>query len=672
MQQYFKRDGSIVSFSKELGSGGEGKVYQLDNSDEVLKIYKPGALTYEKKQKIEAIAFKRVTHNGICLPSDIVFDDKRGFAGYIMPKADGHELQLSVFNPQLLKQRFPNWNRINLTNLALTILDKISYLHSHNIIVGDINPYNILIKSDSEVYFVDTDSFQVENFPCPVGTAHFTPPELQGKDYGTFLRTPEHEYFAVATLLFMIFLPGKPPYSYQGGGNITENIKAMNFSYPLGDEDNLQAPQGMWEFIWTELPYDVRKAFYTVFKEDQRLSIQDWITVIESYKTELERGSCALEILPANTEKILTGRTLNMNRRDIKASDQHLRVSRTDLRPNATGENFGVLELSTKAVKLLIGDRNNIEGKTFTFEHFYRDAVKTETGRGLDTDNSMDMDYFSSNVLPYISKMVRTAKAKKVDILHTVATAAYRTAINRDEIVHSIKDECGLNVKILSKKEEALATLTAFFFSRPSNINYSNDENVIMIDQGGGSTEISLFRGNEMIDTYSLNLGSTVLKTILFKEATINTPLGKAFSDSEKLVKDRLKTFYSSPKAKLLAKSKSNLCISVGTAITSATNKKGNARQHGTKLTLDQIKNKISDVDQMLKERYSNVQNLLDNLESEQGGQGRDRIDNLVVMRVGLPMYVEIMQHFNIDEVVISGTGLWYGIYFENLYNINS
>ena len=56
-----------------------------------------------------------------------------------------------------------------------------------------------------------------------------------------------------------------------------------------------------------------------------------------------------------------------------------------------------------------------------------------------------------------------------------------------------------------------------------------------MIDQGGGSTEISLFRGNELIDTYSLNLGTTVLKTIVFKEATAKTSIDKAFKDSEKL-----------------------------------------------------------------------------------------------------------------------------------------
>jgi hypothetical protein len=41
-------------------------------------------------------------------------------------------------------------------------------------------------------------------------------------------------------------------------------------------------------------------------------------------------------------------------------------------------------------------------------------------------------------------------------------------------------------------------------------------------------------------------------------------------------------------------------------------------------------------------------------------------------MRLGLPMFVEIMEGFNLEEIIVSGTGLWYGVYFENLYHLNN
>lgn len=670
--KYFYPNGKEVKVVRELGKGGEGVAYLIE-TQEVLKVYKPENLTQEKRQKVETLTRKNLQFQGICLPSQIVLNERSQFTGYIMPKAEGFEMQTCIFNPQLLKQKFPNWTRLNLANLAVTILKKIEYLHKNSILIGDINPFNILVQSDNEVYFVDTDSYQVDSFPCPVGTVHFTPPEIQGRDYKSFLRTKEHEYFAVATLLFMTFLPGKSPYSFQGGGEIAENIKTMNFSYPLGDEDNFLAPQGIWEFIWNDLSFDLRKSFYSVFKENERLSIEDWIAIVEGYKLELESGSCSTEIIPQDTEKILQKRTLNMNRRDIKNTDSHLRISKTELRSYAKDDNFGVLELSTKAVKLLVGNKVEISKNGFNFDYFFREADKTETGRGLDADNYMDMAFYRSQVLPSIKKMLRFATDRKVDTLYTVATAAYRTASNRDEILQTIKEELGINVKILTKKEEALATLTAFLFCKPNSVRLDPNQNIIMIDQGGGSTEISLFRGNELIDTYSLNLGTTVLKTIVFKEATAQTSIEKAFKDSEKLVRDRLNTFYASPKSKLLIRNKSNFCVSVGSAITSATNKKGNRNQHGTVLTLERLREKIKATDELLKNKYSNILEMLHDLEDDESGRNSssDRLDSLLSMRVGLPMFVEIMEKFHIQEVVVSGTGLWYGVYFEHFHNIN-
>ena len=673
---YNKNDKAII-LKDELGKGGEGTIYSVDTKT-VAKIYHTKSLTPEKEGKIKALIAKKIRLEGICAPIESLFDERGHFVGYLMPKANaesGFELQTCVFNPALLKLKLADWDRINLANLSISILEKIKLLHDNDIIIGDINPFNILIKDDKTVYFVDVDSYQVDNYPCPVGTVHFTAPEIQNVDsFNKLIRTKEHEYFAVATLLFMIFHAGKTPFSFQGGGNMKENIISMNFSYPLGDEDNYLAPQGMWEFIWSELSYEIRKAFYTVFKENIRLDITDWLNILNIYLEDLRQGTYPKSIFPNSTEKIVQGRTINMNRRDIKETDSNVRIGKTMFRPNAKGENIGVLELSTKAVKFLTAEQQNVKLQGFNFDFFFRQAKKTETGRGLDENNIMDMNYFDDNVLPAIKQMLRYAKEKRIDILYTVATAAYRTALNRDEIVSKIREECGINVKILSKKEEALATLTAFAFSKPSSVNLSQTDKVIMIDQGGGSTELTLFQGTELIDSYSLNLGTTVLKTVLFREANKETLLSKALKDSEKFVKDRLRTYYSSKKSSLLNKSRTNFCISVGTAITNATNKRGNAKQHGTRLSLDMIKRKISETDIFLNTKYTYVADLLEDLDvvGSERNSFHDTLDNNVVMRLGLPMFVEIMEGFNLEEIIVSGTGLWYGVYFENLYNLNN
>lgn len=674
MKTVYNKTHKSIILKEEINKGGEGTIYSVD-ANTVAKVYHPKSLTTEKEAKIKAILSKKINFEGICAPIESIFNDNGKFIGYLMPKAKaekGYELQTCIFNPALLKNKLPDWTRVNLANLSIVILEKIKYLHDKGIIIGDINPFNILIKDEKTVFFVDVDSYQVENFTCPVGTVHFTAPEIQDiNSYNNLIRTKEHEYFAAATLLFMIFHAGKTPYSFQGGGNMKDNIKSMNFSFPLGDEDNYLAPQGMWEFIWSELSYEIRKAFYTVFKENIRIDIENWLNIISTYRSDLVDGIYPKNIFPDSTEKIIQGRTINMNRRDIKENDPFVRNGKTELRPKSLNPNIGVLELSTKAVKFLTADQKSIKELGFSYDYFFRLTDKTETGRGLDDNNIMDIEYYTEHVIPYINKMIRNARDKKVDTLYSVATAAYRTANNREELIDLIRNKCGVNVKVLSKKEEAIATLTAFIFSKKNNIVLNPNLNYLMLDQGGGSTELSLFKSGDIIDSYSLNLGTTVLKNVFFKEANSKTQLDKCFKDSDKFIKDRIRTYFSNPKSSLLNKNKGGFIIANGTAITQATGKKGNPNQHCTLLSVEFIENVINQYQENLNSNFKNTLELFNVLEGPKSNT-RDTLDRILVSRLGLPMFLELLKQLDIKHVCVNGTGLWYGIYFENLYNLNN
>ncbi len=280
----------------KIAAGGEGILYET-NTPFVAKVYFKDKNTKRRIEKIKLMLTKKVDCKGVCYPVAALYNKEKQFIGYLMPKATGTELQKSLFIKPLFLKRFPNWKKKDTVKLCITILEKIKYLHDRNIILGDINPNNIIINSPSDVYFVDTDSYQIEDFPCPVGTINFTAPEIQRKPFNDFLRTIGNENFAVATLLFMIMLPGKPPYSQQGGENPVDNIIKMDFSYPFGDSSNKKTPDGPWRFIWSHLTYDIKKAFYTTFKkgeehstEQTRLSEKEWLSLFEYYLKLLETG----------------------------------------------------------------------------------------------------------------------------------------------------------------------------------------------------------------------------------------------------------------------------------------------------------------------------------------------------------------------------------------------
>ena len=297
-------------------SGGEGTIYTTNIPNIVAKIYKPEKLDRAKFEKLNLMMTKFINCEGVCFPLALLYNNRNEFVGYLMNKAEAKELQRCVFIPQLLKKTFPKWTKIDTTTLCVTILRKLKYLHERNIILGDINPNNILVVSPTQVYFVDTDSYQIEGFPCPVGTINYTAPEIQRKEYSSFLRTFGNEYFAIATLLFMIMLPGKPPYSLQGGENQIDNIINGDFAYASGSRSTGKAPEGMWRFCWSHLPRYLKDDFYETFRkggehntEATRYSTEDWLQKFEYYLELLTSGklarqdSMSLNIFPSRLKK---------------------------------------------------------------------------------------------------------------------------------------------------------------------------------------------------------------------------------------------------------------------------------------------------------------------------------------------------------------------------------
>lgn len=291
-----KADHNEIHLVSKLAEGGEGIIYKT-NTPYLAKIYKENHNSRRTYEKIKLMVSKYLVCEGVCLPHALLYNARDEFVGYLMPEAKGVELSKSIFIKPLFMKHFPNWKKRDTVQLCITILEKIQYLHNQGIILGDINPNNILVVSPTEVYFVDTDSYQIGGFPCPVGTIVYTAPEIQDQCFSTFLRSEGNENFAIATLLFMIMLPGKPPYSQQGGESLVQNIMSMDFSYPFGPTSNKKTPAGPWRYIWSHLPYKVKGAFFNTFakngtyaKEENRLSVAKWLSLFRSYLHLLDDG----------------------------------------------------------------------------------------------------------------------------------------------------------------------------------------------------------------------------------------------------------------------------------------------------------------------------------------------------------------------------------------------
>ncbi|AEF85297.1 putative exopolyphosphatase [Treponema primitia ZAS-2] len=95
--------------------------------------------------------------------------------------------------------------------------------------------------------------------------------------------------------------------------------------------------------------------------------------------------------------------------------------------------------------------------------------------------------------------------------VHCIATSALRAAKNRDLFVDRVRQETGFNFTVVEGIEENRLMYLAARFALKSDIPQFWRANSMIIDVGGGSTEIMLLRRGKMVAAHSLKLGTILI-----------------------------------------------------------------------------------------------------------------------------------------------------------------
>ena len=325
------RDGirENLRLGKFLNSGGEGSIYLTSREELVAKIYLPKHLTRQRLEKLQSMISANPEIEGLCWPSALLYNSLEEWIGFLMPKAEGKELATTVFfsgrGDRNIKEM--GWSRRHLVTIAGNLASLFAEMHRKGILMGDINPRNFMVRPDCTVYFVDCDSYQFEDFSCPVFSPLFLPPEIHermrstpGSQSAHIIRTPENELYSIAVLLFEVLFLGKAPYESRNTNNddVIQAIIDGNFPYPYkgNDEDededepvqrtSILAPVGTWRKIWSNLPHSVKTGFYNAFTKKDRLSASDWAKTMWDYRRMIEEGKSNDELRPSKF-KVLSG-----------------------------------------------------------------------------------------------------------------------------------------------------------------------------------------------------------------------------------------------------------------------------------------------------------------------------------------------------------------------------
>ena len=94
-------------------------------------------------------------------------------------------------------------------------------------------------------------------------------------------------------------------------------------------------------------------------------------------------------------------------------------------------------------------------------------------------------------------------KAWKITHYRACATSAMREAVNGQEIAKLIQEQTGIDIEIISGKEEA-----RLIFANHIEKLFDENKNYLYVDVGGGSTELTLYSQRQMMASKSFPLGT--------------------------------------------------------------------------------------------------------------------------------------------------------------------
>jgi len=173
---------------------------------------------------------------------------------------------------------------------------------------------------------------------------------------------------------------------------------------------------------------------------------------------------------------------------------------------------FSAIDIGTNAARLLVGEVVEESSKSFVKKISYT-RIPLRLGDDVFSMGEVGAKK-KSDLLKTMQAFRIISDIFEVKRLRAVATSAMREAENGLRIVHEIKTNLEIDVQIISGSEEAELILGTFML-----LGLDQGKPFVVVDVGGGSTEVNVFKGGEKLASKSFKVGTIrLLKGKIKKE----------------------------------------------------------------------------------------------------------------------------------------------------------
>ncbi|WP_208560302.1 Ppx/GppA family phosphatase [Marinilactibacillus kalidii] len=191
-------------------------------------------------------------------------------------------------------------------------------------------------------------------------------------------------------------------------------------------------------------------------------------------------------------------------------------------------QRIGLIDVGSNTIRLVIFEIDQNQ----TITELQNIKTPARLVQYLDTDSTMSKKGIDVLVAA-LESFTEIAERYHIETMIPVATAAIRRSKNAKAILKTVKSKTDLALRILNEEEEA-------FYGNYAVRHTMDIRDGVTIDIGGGSTELTLFKDKQVVDSHSFPFGVVSLKKDFFEGKDHNDK--KAIEKARKWVKEQFTT----------------------------------------------------------------------------------------------------------------------------------
>jgi exopolyphosphatase/guanosine-5'-triphosphate,3'-diphosphate pyrophosphatase len=196
-----------------------------------------------------------------------------------------------------------------------------------------------------------------------------------------------------------------------------------------------------------------------------------------------------------------------------------------------------LIDLGTNTFNLIIAEVSGSE-----IQHIFSTKEGVALGMGGINENRISEDA-AERAIACLIRFKEKCEEFQVEKIIAIGTSAIRDAKNQLEFIQAVKAETEIEIHVVSGEEEARLICQGI------RLTYPFQEESIVMDIGGGSTEFILANSEGIIDLISLNIGvSRIFQLFSFED-----PLSKNdISQIESFLEENSQSFFDQKNCSIL------------------------------------------------------------------------------------------------------------------------